>query len=83
MVNKDNPLTPIAERYEEGAPAAVLTKSQRSYVLGEKDLTDKQARAVQSRIRRRVETALYDIALLWRVLPDEELEATKEVGDAE
>lgn len=68
------PLTSIAEMYADDAPAAVLTKSQREYVLGETDYTKNQARAVESRIRNRLQAALYDFALVWRVLPEEEVE---------
>lgn len=72
-MERSDRLSDIAEKYDEDAPAAVLTTSQREYVLGENDYTGNQARAIESRIRNRLKAALYDFELIWRALPDEEI----------
>jgi hypothetical protein len=66
--------TPLSEVYADDAPAAILTRAQRRYVLGETDKTIEQQRAIDSRIRNRLVAALNDLSVIWRAIPQSEIE---------
>jgi len=60
---------------ETSPPAAVLTPSQREFLAGHSDLTDRGARAAKSRIRERVRVAFsHDFRLLFDRLNDTDLD---------
>lgn len=73
----ETPHTHIRDRYDENAPAAVLTKAQREYLLGERALEGSSERAVQRRIRRRIRAALNDIFLITRAYPESEMQKAR------
>jgi hypothetical protein len=73
-MDREEILTPVTELYEDDPPSAVLTKGQRRYLAGETDKTDQQALAIDNRIRSRLTAALTDLSLIWRTLPEEEIE---------
>lgn len=75
MVDSDDtPLTTFAEGYGDDPPASVLTGAQREYLFGKRELEGGSERAVKRRIRQRVRVALWDLSLLARVYPNEEIE---------
>lgn len=58
-----------------GAPSAILTDRQRRWITGEiDDISAGAERAMKSRIRERIQTGIFDINLLMRQHPVEELE---------
>lgn len=63
-------------------PAAILTPAQREYLLGKRETTDSGERAIKSRIRKRLRTALVDINTLVRNLdPEDRKTALKDITD--
>lgn len=72
MKRKDAEI-PLKGFYED-APASVLTPSQRRYLLGETEKDTAQARAIDSRIRSRIVAAFHDLNIVWRVVPEEEIQ---------
>ena len=60
---------------ESDRPRGVLSKTDREFLLGQKDYAHNQSRANRKQtIRQRVEHSLYDFTLLWLVLPPRERE---------
>jgi hypothetical protein len=74
MVDPDEvPFRSFAEGYGDDPPAAVLTTAQREYFFGEKEFEGGSERAVKRRIRQRIQAALWDLLLLSRAYPEEEM----------
>ena len=60
---------------ESDRPRGVLSKTDREFLLGQKDYAHNQSRANRKQtIRERIEHSLYDFTLLWLVLPPRERE---------
>lgn len=52
---------------------SILTKSDREFLTGDKDISDQAARNTRYRIRERIYNGFLDIALLWSILPKKDL----------
>ena len=53
---------------------AILTQSDREYLLGEKEVSQEAERNTRYRIRRRLKNAIRDLVLIEYALPEEDLE---------